>query len=367
MLNVARMAVVSGTALVASSLALAAPGSEAAPAGGTETIEQALCRLIDGSARKHQLPIDFFTRLIWQESSFRTRVTSPAGAQGVAQFMPGTAAERGLADPFDPEQAIPKAAELLADLARRFGNRGLAAAAYNGGPTRVANWLERGGSLPSETEQYVFRITGRSAQEWADAAREKVEATRFGSPVLVHSGGGANPPVRSGRHCRSPLCTVGRPACRQLLQRASPGVLRSCAPQLSGSHRQHTADDPGDAAAQPWNAGVLSCAGARSDARGRDPALRPHPSCRWKLHRAPELARASCSGTQERRGEPTVRPNHGNRRDIGGRAADDRELHSPQPRAPQRTAAPGVVTARPDGSVTIRPEGSVTIEPEPRR
>jgi hypothetical protein len=169
------MVVVSGTALVASSLALAAPGSEAAPAGATETIEQALCRLIDGSARKHQLPIDFFTRLIWQESSFRTRVTSPAGAQGVAQFMPGTAAERGLADPFDPEQAIPKAAELLADLARRFGNRGLAAAAYNGGPTRVANWLERGGSLPYETEQYVFRITGRTAQEWADAAREKVE------------------------------------------------------------------------------------------------------------------------------------------------------------------------------------------------
>jgi len=79
--------------------------------------------------------------LIWQESSFRPGVSSGAGAQGVAQFMPGTAAERGLANPFDPEQAIPKSAELLADLRQRFGNLGLAAAAYNGGPARVEAWL----------------------------------------------------------------------------------------------------------------------------------------------------------------------------------------------------------------------------------
>ena len=127
--------------------------------------------MIEGAAATHRLPVDFFTRLIWQESSFRPRVTSGAGAQGAAQFMPGTAAERGLADPFDPEQAIPKSAELLADLRRRFGNLGLAAAAYNGGPARVEAWLAGRGALPGETRNYVSAITGRTAEDWADEAR----------------------------------------------------------------------------------------------------------------------------------------------------------------------------------------------------
>jgi len=52
----------------------------------------------------------FFARLIWKESRFDIKAVSPAGAQGVAQFMPATAKRRGLADPFDPEQAIPASA-----------------------------------------------------------------------------------------------------------------------------------------------------------------------------------------------------------------------------------------------------------------
>ncbi len=131
-----------------------------------ETIDQALCRMIESAAAQHQLPVDFFTRLIWQESSFRPAAQSGAGAQGVAQFMPGTAAERGLADPFDPEQAIPKSAELLDDLRKRFGNLGLAAAAYNGGPARVEAWLGGRGPLPGETRNYVSIITGHTADEW---------------------------------------------------------------------------------------------------------------------------------------------------------------------------------------------------------
>jgi hypothetical protein len=156
-----------------------APRADAANAatpariGGTETVHQALCRLIDASARRHGLPVEFFTRLIWQESSFRTGVVSPAGAQGVAQFMPGTAAERGLLDPFDPEQAIPKSAKLLRDHVNQFGNIGLAAAAYNGGPGRVTNWLADKGGLPEETRTYVYRITGRSAQFWAEERRAR--------------------------------------------------------------------------------------------------------------------------------------------------------------------------------------------------
>lgn len=175
-----------GMLMASCAFALASPqdGQEARAAGGGETIDQALCRLIERSATAHGLAVEFLTRLIWQESSFRTGAKSPAGALGVAQFMPGTAAERGLADPFDPEQAIPKAAEFLADLKRGFGNPGLAAAAYNGGPTRVANWLEGRGSLPIETRDYVAIITGRSVEDWAADARapegsqDKTAATR---------------------------------------------------------------------------------------------------------------------------------------------------------------------------------------------
>lgn len=136
--------------------------------GATETVEQALCRLIDGSAKAQGLPVPFLTRLIWRESSFRVSVVSPVGAQGVAQFMPGTAQERGLLDPFDPEQAIPHAAHLLADLKRRFGNLGLAAAAYNGGPARVSSWLAGSGGLPAETRAYVLAVTERSVEEWRE-------------------------------------------------------------------------------------------------------------------------------------------------------------------------------------------------------
>ncbi len=148
------------------------PAAAAPSEGATETVEQALCRLIDASAKARGLPVPFLTRLIWRESSFRVGVVSSAGAQGVAQFMPGTARERGLLDPFDPEQAIPHAAHLLADLKRQFGNLGLAAAAYNGGAARVSKWLTGEGGLPAETRAYVAAITGRRPRIGAAAPRD---------------------------------------------------------------------------------------------------------------------------------------------------------------------------------------------------
>ncbi len=132
-----------------------------------------LCTLIADAARRHGLPPEFFARLIWKESRFDIRALSPAGAQGVAQFMPGTADLRGLDDPWDPRQAIPASAHFLADLKARFGNFGLAAAAYNGGPERVAAWLTRGGGgLPLETIDYVLSITSRPVEWFRDPGRE---------------------------------------------------------------------------------------------------------------------------------------------------------------------------------------------------
>ena len=144
---------------------LAAPPCQAAPAA-MESLDQAVCRTIERSAQAAHLPVDFVTRVIWRESSFRAGVVSRAGAEGIAQFMPTTAAARGLADPFDPEQAIPKAARLLADLRQRFGNLGIAAAAYNAGEGRVSQWLHGQTGLPAETRAYVRLVTGRNADEW---------------------------------------------------------------------------------------------------------------------------------------------------------------------------------------------------------
>ncbi len=141
-----------------------------APAGKDEPVANTVCRLIATAALTQGLPVSFLTRLIWRESAFQSGVTSPAGAQGIAQFMPGTALERGVVNPYDPEEAVPKAAELLADLRRQFGNLGLAAAAYNAGPGRVTGWLASGGSLPEETRAYVSIITGHPIEDWTGAA-----------------------------------------------------------------------------------------------------------------------------------------------------------------------------------------------------
>lgn len=137
-----------------------------AAAAAMEPVDQSVCRLIERAAQANGLPVGFLTRIIWRESSFRASVVSPAGAQGIAQFMPGTAVARGVLNPFDPEEAIPKSARLLADLKRRFGNLGLAAAAYNAGAQRVAGWLAGKGSLPSETRTYIQYVTARPAEDW---------------------------------------------------------------------------------------------------------------------------------------------------------------------------------------------------------
>jgi Transglycosylase SLT domain len=131
-----------------------------------------ICAVVESAATANGLPFEFFARVIWQESRFRSDAVGPVTrsgqrAQGIAQFMPMTAAERLLPDPFDPELALPKSAEFLRDLRARFGNLGLAAAAYNAGPQRVRDWLSRTRALPLQTEAYVRIVTGRSVQEWS--------------------------------------------------------------------------------------------------------------------------------------------------------------------------------------------------------
>ena len=95
---------------------------------------------------------------LYAESNFNPFAQSGAGAQGIAQFMPGTAQALGLENPFDAEQAIDAQAHLMRDLLRRFATVPLALAAYNAGPTPVAACM----CVPpyAETRGYVARILG---------------------------------------------------------------------------------------------------------------------------------------------------------------------------------------------------------------
>ena len=131
-----------------------------------------VCDLIAANAAATAMPPDYFARLIWKESRFDADARSPVGAQGIAQFMPYTAKERGLADPFDVREAIRHSALYLRDLKSELGNWGLAAAAYNGGINRVKRWRVSGGALPYETENYVLSITARPADWFVDEGRE---------------------------------------------------------------------------------------------------------------------------------------------------------------------------------------------------
>ena len=168
-----------------------------------------VCPLMQQQADAMGLPAMFFVRLIWKESRFNPGAVSPKGAQGIAQFMPGTAADRGLDDPFEPKSAIVHSASLLADLKTEFGNVGLAAAAYNAGAERVRAWLDGRSSLPAETIGYVSFVTGRDAEEWKlpetelpdslkTPAEDVVESCRKLAPLVVRAVYETEPLTASG-------------------------------------------------------------------------------------------------------------------------------------------------------------------------
>ena len=108
---------------------------------------------------------DLFIRQIRQESAFNSGAMSPAGAIGIAQFMPATAANMGV-DPYNPVQSLYGAAHLMANLSAMYGgNYAMALAAYNAGPGIVQYAINMGGSnwrayLPAETQNYIAVILG---------------------------------------------------------------------------------------------------------------------------------------------------------------------------------------------------------------
>lgn len=115
---------------------------------------------IEAAERAHGLPPALLSRLLYQESRYRTdiitgKTRSPVGAIGIAQFMPATAREMGI-DPLNPYQAIDGAARYLRRLYNNFGDWKLALAAYNFGWGNV----QRKKKWPAETVAYVSEISG---------------------------------------------------------------------------------------------------------------------------------------------------------------------------------------------------------------
>ena len=125
------------------------------------------------AARRWNVSAALLAAQLMAESNFNPFAVSSAGASGIAQFMPATAAAYGLDDPFDAEAAIDAQAHLMSDLLAQFGQVPLALAAYNAGPAPV----ETCSCIPPypETQAYVARILGLMAGAGAIAAPPQLE------------------------------------------------------------------------------------------------------------------------------------------------------------------------------------------------
>ncbi|HKP20031.1 MAG TPA: transglycosylase SLT domain-containing protein [Thermoleophilaceae bacterium] len=142
-----------------SSVGFGAPGGDGTATRAVQSfVPSRYASLIVRAAQRWSVSAQLLAAQLYAESGFNPFARSPAGAQGIAQFMPGTAAAMGLADPFDPDAAINAQAHLMRDLLGRFGSVPLALAAYNAGPGAVAGC----GCVPPipETTAYVARILG---------------------------------------------------------------------------------------------------------------------------------------------------------------------------------------------------------------
>lgn len=134
-----------------------APGQPAASVGSLDTVPFAA--LFRAAGQRYGVDPALLAAVAGAESGYEPSAVSRAGAQGLMQLMPGTAAGLGVTDPFDPAQAIDGAARLLAGHLDRFGSTELAVAAYNAG----AGAVDRYGGIPpfEETRRYVPEVLRR--------------------------------------------------------------------------------------------------------------------------------------------------------------------------------------------------------------
>jgi len=128
-----------------------------------------VCRLLDENAARNNLPVHFLARLIGAKALFDDHAVSPAGAEGIAQFMPQTARLRGLANSFDYREALPRRRQLPGISKNRSSAIwGLPPQPIILARTALPNGWKATPTLPDETEDYVLEITGHEASAWKD-------------------------------------------------------------------------------------------------------------------------------------------------------------------------------------------------------
>lgn len=112
----------------------------------------------EDAAARYGVPFSIFRAVIGQESAWNPNAMSSAGAVGIAQLMPGTARDLGVANPFDPKQSLNGSAKYLGLLKNKFGNWTDAVAAYNAGPGGWSKVLAGEKNVPAETSDYLAKV-----------------------------------------------------------------------------------------------------------------------------------------------------------------------------------------------------------------
>jgi soluble lytic murein transglycosylase-like protein len=149
------------TSSFAGALAAAQGSASAAPLTGTGA-DTNFDSQINAAATANGIDPALLKGLVAQESGFNPSARSGAGAVGLTQLMPGTAASLGVTNPLDPVQSLQGGAKYLRQQLDRFGgDEKLALAAYNAGPGAVQKY---GGVPPySETQNYVTSVMAKAA------------------------------------------------------------------------------------------------------------------------------------------------------------------------------------------------------------
>lgn len=194
-----------------------------------------VCNAIERDAQAAHLPPGYFARLIWQESHFNANVVSWAGAAGIAQFMPATGRIQGLTNAYNPAEALWRSAHYLDQLRGRFGNLGLAAAAYNGGENRVARFIAGTGDLAAETIDYVQIVTGIPVTDWLAGDVAKADYALSADKSFAEACVALAETSRMDKHFTPPTAIV-QPWGVQLAEFFSPATARRAFARLQARH-----------------------------------------------------------------------------------------------------------------------------------